>query len=157
MRSMVTALESSLSNDSLFDQSSIDRLAYHVTANPLRTSEKDWRLMGKKVYTPINLCQDYLYQYEQFIIGQITLQPCEIIGLVEDTFKKLNECLIPVKISSKDDNTSKSQLAITYQRMFTRTMRNVSAGKIHTYSAGVQPISIDIDWNDGSVLTSPKD
>jgi hypothetical protein len=157
MRSKVSALETRLAQTVDVDQKSIDSLSTYTKPNPYRQADKDWRLMGRKVYTPIRLCQDYLANYEEFIIGRVTLQPSEIYGLVKDTFDQLDQCLIPLKLSSKDVNYSESKLAITYQRMFTRTMRNIESAQVHTFAFGIQPISIDIDWKDDHMLSTPKE
>lgn len=154
MRSKVSALETTVSVDSPQDQSSIDNLSVFTTPNP---QSRDWRLMGRKVYTPINLCRDYLYRYEQFITGKVTLTPTELVECVKTTFDDIDKCLLPLKISSKDDNSSKSKLAIFYSRMFTRTIRNISSGNVHTFSLGFQSISIDLDWDNETSFTDPKD
>lgn len=157
MRAMVSALETKVSVEAADDQRSIDQLSTHANHNPLRQAEKDWRLMGRKVYTPIALCQDMLRRYELFITGELSLNPSELVELVKETFDSLNKCLIPLNISSKDDNYSKSKLAITQQRIYTRTMRNLSSGNVHTYSLGVRPISIDIRYTDDPIIPNPKD
>jgi hypothetical protein len=158
MRSSVSALETVMSTEAPEDFRSIDLLSRPLNDNPYQLADKDWRLMGKKVYTPMNLCRDYLYNYEQFIIGHSNLQPSEIVSVVRDTFNQIDKCIIPLRLSSSiDENMSKSQLAIRYQRMYTRTMRNLSSGNVHTFSEGVQPISIDIDWTDEPEFTDQYD
>lgn len=156
MRGSVSALETIVSRDSPGSMREIDSLSAYTDSNPYRQADKDWILMGRKVYTPMNLCQNYLERYEQFITGKSVLTPTEIVECVRETFDLLDKCLIPLKLSSKDDNSSKSRLAIRYQRMFTRAYRNISAGKCHTFSAGIQPISIDINWTDDPQFLDPK-
>jgi hypothetical protein len=158
MRASVTALETVVSKEVYSDQLSIDAFSEPLNSNIYAKAKKDWRLMGKSVYTPINLCRNYLYRYEKFITGELRLTPSQIVEVVKETFDDIDKCLIPLKISSKDDIDNKSKLAITYQRMFTRTMRNISSGKVHTFANDdVSQISIDIDYTDDPLFTTPQE
>lgn len=158
MRSHVNALGNLYPGAPQDDQASIDACSRHVDANPYRTTEKDWRLMGRKVYTPISLCQDYLYEYEQFITGHARYTPSELCDIVRDTFSKLKEAGIPLRLSTfEDDDVKKSNLAIEYQRMYTRAQRNIQNQKVHTYSGGVQSVSIDLNWEDEYLVEDKRD
>lgn len=150
MRGQISAAEHVLETDALdHSQQVIDDLSDYSYLNLYRdTDEPDWRLMNKKAYTPIVQMRSYLYDYESFLTGMLTIPPEELTQMVEDTFNKLKDCPIPVRLFSKEDKRTKSRESLYYQRLYTRASRNASKGVVSTYAFGVKPIDISIAYYD---------
>jgi len=152
MRGRISSLETKFSKDpDTIDQRLIDSLSAHKDYNPYRQTDKDWRLMGRKCYTPIVRAYDLLHRYESFITGQEPFSCEEICDIVRDTFKELNSCLQPIMVDSDKVKFSASQISIRNRRAFKRAYSNVKSGKCHTFAFGVQPINILIDADESEL------
>jgi hypothetical protein len=150
MRGQISAAEHVLElGEPSGDQMIVDDLSDYTFSNPYRiTSEPDWRIMNKKVYTPIVQMRSVLTDYESFLTGRSVPRPEELTQMVEDTFNKLKACPIRVRLNSEEDRRTKSREAIYFQRLYTRAARNISKGCVHTYAFGVQPIDISVGYYD---------
>jgi len=146
MRGRVSSLETKFaSNQDEIDQRLIDSLSAYKNYNPYRQAEKDWRLMGKKCYTPIARAYDLLHRYESFITGKESFSCKEIYDIVKETFEDLDSCLQPIIVDSDRVKLSASQISIRNRRAYKRANSNIKSGKCHTFAFDIQPINILID------------
>lgn len=152
MRGRVSSLEAKFAtNVDDIDQKLIDSLSAYKDYNPYRQAEKDWRLMGRKCYTPINRAYDLLHRYESFITGKESLSCEQILDIVKKTFEDLDSCLQPIIVDSDRVTLSASQISIRNRRAYKRAISNTKSCKCHTFAFGVQPINILIDADESEL------